>query len=430
MKKYMLLLLGVSLITQPVLAQENTSGFSEVRLKKDLSVLSNDSLQGRKIFTPGIKKAARYIAKNFQSIGLKEWNGQHHYLQKFDLITGKPEVESILWNGNRLSDDHLIAITDKKKIEWTAEQDLKIDTLASMQDIREKVSTFLHPQKNTLVWVKPALEKMFLRLKKYYSHQWLFQSSASTLFVLAKTYPRKFDIKIKNQVKRRETANIVGYLPGKTKPQEYVVFSAHYDHLGVDTTLTGDQIYNGANDDASGTAAVLALARYYKEKGKNNRSLIFVTFTGEEEGGYGSQYFAKQINPDRVVAMFNIEMVGTPAKWGEKSAYITGFEKSDFGEILQKNLAPTSFSFHPDPYPDQHLFYRSDNASLAKVGVPAHTISTAKMEDEPHYHKVSDELSTVDFKNMVQIIQAIAISAHSIVNGEDTPTRVKPQDLE
>jgi len=123
--------------------------------------------------------------------------------------------------------------------------------------------------------------------------------------------------------------------------------------------------------------------------------------------------------------MFNIEMIGTESKWGKNSAYITGFEKSDFGTILQQNLKGSDFNFNPDPYPKQQLFYRSDNARLAALGVPAHTISTSKMDSEPNYHKVSDEVSTLDLENMTEIIKSIAISSQTIINGEDTPSRVK-----
>ena len=99
------------------------------------------------------------------------------------------------------------------------------------------------------------------------------------------------------------------------------------------------------------------------------------------------------------------------------------------GEILQKNLQGSSFTFYPDPYTKENLFYRSDNATLARLGVPAHTISTAKMEAEPNYHKVSDEVSTLDMENMAAIINAIAISSRSIISGMDTPSRVKTEDL-
>ena len=122
--------------------------------------------------------------------------------------------------------------------------------------------------------------------------------------------------------------------------------------------------------------------------------------------------------------MFNIEMIGKPSKWGQNSAFITGFERSDFGKILQKNLTGTTFNFYPDPYPDQNLFYRSDNASLARVGVPAHTISTDQIDIDKFYHTVGDEVSTLDMANITSTIRAIALSARTIVDGTDTPTRV------
>ena len=231
-------------------------------------------------------------------------------------------------------------------------------------------------------------------------------------------YRQEFD------VKGKAVNNVIGILPGKSKPNEYVIFSAHYDHLGMEKEGI-DKIYNGANDDASGTTAVIALAKYFKELDKNERTIIFVAFTGEEIGGFGSKFFSAKMDPSKVVAMFNIEMIGTESKWGKNSAYITSFEKTDFGTILQKNLKGTTFNFYQDPYPEQQLFYRSDNARLAAQGVPAHTISTSKMDVELNYHKLSDEVSTLDLDNMTEIIKAIAISSQSIISGEDTPSRVK-----
>jgi Zn-dependent M28 family amino/carboxypeptidase len=127
--------------------------------------------------------------------------------------------------------------------------------------------------------------------------------------------------------------------------------------------------------------------------------------------------------------MFNIEMIGTDSKWGKNSAYITGYEKTSMGDILQKNLKGSGFTFYPDPYPDQQLFYRSDNATLARLGVPAHTISTSKMDSEPNYHKASDEVKTLDLVNMTEIIRSIGISAQTIISGKDTPTRVDTREL-
>jgi Zn-dependent M28 family amino/carboxypeptidase len=129
------------------------------------------------------------------------------------------------------------------------------------------------------------------------------------------------------------------------------------------------------------------------------------------------------------MAMFNIEMIGTESKWGTNSAFITGYEKTDMGKILEKNLEGSSFKFYPDPYPDQQLFYRSDNATLARLGVPAHTISTSKMDSEKYYHTQEDEIETLDMNNMAAIIRSIAISSTSIVAGKETPSRVAPESL-
>lgn len=218
--------------------------------------------------------------------------------------------------------------------------------------------------------------------------------------------------------------NVLGILPGKSLKDEYVVFSAHYDHIGILKTVDRDSIANGADDNASGVTAIIELAKYFAKKNDNERTLIFVAFTAEELGGYGSQYFSKKINPDKVKAMFNIEMIGKESKFGKNNAFITGYERSDFGKILQQNLKNTGFKFYPDPYPEQNLFYRSDNATLARLGVPAHTISSDQIDKDPYYHTVNDEFKTLDIKNITQIIKAIALSSRSIISGEDTPDRV------
>ncbi len=220
--------------------------------------------------------------------------------------------------------------------------------------------------------------------------------------------------------------NVVGVIPGNTKPDEIVLFSAHYDHIGIMHPVDGDSIANGADDDASGVTAVIELARHFKKQKHNSRTLVFVAFTGEEVGGYGSRYFSKQLDPDRIVAMFNIEMIGKPSKWGRNAAFITGYEKSDLGAILGWNAEGSGFSFNPDPYPQEQLFYRSDNATLARLGVPAHSISTDQIDIDTLYHSVHDEFETIDVMNLTTTIRAIANAARTIVDGTDTPTRVAP----
>ncbi|SEM37886.1 Peptidase family M28 [bacterium A37T11] len=234
-------------------------------------------------------------------------------------------------------------------------------------------------------------------------------------------YRQTFTSKIKPD---KPLFNVVGVLPGISKPDEYVIFSAHYDHIGIIKPVGQDSIANGADDDASGVSAVISLARYYARRHDNARSLLFVTFTAEELGLVGSSYFTSQINPDQVVAMINIEMIGKDSKFGPNSVFVTGFDRSDLATIMQKNVEGTDFTFHPDPYPAQKLFYRSDNATLAAQGVPAHSFSTDQIDTDSLYHSVKDEVSSLNVGNIVASIQAIAIGAQSIVSGKDTPSRV------
>ena len=218
--------------------------------------------------------------------------------------------------------------------------------------------------------------------------------------------------------------NIIGFLEGKSKKDELIVISAHYDHLGIKKSGEGDVIFNGANDNASGVAAVLALAEYLSEKNYNERSVLFVAFTAEEMGLIGSNYFGKNINPEKIIAGINIEMIGKESPFGPKTAWITGFERSDFGKIIQQNLINSNYKVYPDPYVNFNLFFRSDNASLARLGVPAHTFSTSPMDRDMDYHKVSDEASTLDPYTISETIKAIAIGTKSLINGTDSPSRV------
>jgi len=395
-------------------------------------ILSADDMQGRKTFTPGIDKAADFIAAEFAKSKLAFWGNSQSYFQEIDMIKAKTTELNGSLDAEKLGITNVVLNTSSPDLHIHGLPGYETVIVKKEDDFSKMIAPLSQSQKNLLILVDTAHYHLFRRI------QWVtgrdkFVSPYTQVFVLTtNTKPATFQLHAKVDITRQKLKNVIGILPGTNpeKKDEYVVFSAHYDHIGIGKPdQHGDSIYNGANDDAAGTTAVMMLAKYFSELKNNERTLIFVAFTAEEMGGYGSRYFSKNIDPEKVVAMFNIEMIGTESKWGANSAYITGFDKSDMGKILQANLAGSKFKFEPDPYPLQNLFYRSDNATLATLGVPAHTISTAKMEQppnhEPNYHKQSDEIGTLNMKNMAEIIKAIAISSKTIISGKDTPSRVE-----
>lgn len=393
-------------------------------------ILSADDMQGRKTFTPGIDKAADFIAGEFAKSKLQYWNGSTSYFQEFVMTKAKVKAVTGTLDNEPLNENNVAANTTSASIDITSLKDYEIVVVKKDDNFNKVVFPVFDKETNVIVLVDTAHARRFKSMQRFAGNA-KFASKVSQVFILTtNTSPAAINLHIQNELTEQHLKNVLGVIPGKSKKDEYVVFSGHYDHLGIgkpDSKM--DSIYNGANDDAAGTTAVMMLAKYFAAQKNNERTLVFVAFTAEEIGGFGSRYFSKQMNPDKVMAMFNIEMIGTTSKWGTNSAYITGYEKSDMGKILQANLEGSKFHFEPDPYPKQNLFYRSDNATLAEQGVPAHTISTSKMEeapnDEPNYHKQSDEIGTLDMSNMAEIIKAIAISSKTIVSGKDTPARVE-----
>jgi Zn-dependent M28 family amino/carboxypeptidase len=361
---------------------------------------------------------------------LKPMEGNSGYRQNFSMVKSSPVKTVVTINGLSIAPEK-VAASSAASFNWSKAEDAEIVKVTPDKDLRKEYMTASHSGKNMLILVDPKFTAMFSRFQSYFNGGSVSfknkpdKSSQALVFVLG-TFDDIKSFAVNYEAKSQELPlfNVAGIIPGKSKPNEYVVFSGHYDHLGIIKPMEGDSIANGADDDASGTTAVISLASYYKKLDNNERTLIFVAFTAEEIGEYGSQYFAQSVDPDKVVAMFNIEMIGKASKFGQNSAFITGFERSDFGTILQKNLQGTSFKFYPDPYPAEDLFYRSDNASLAKVGVPAHTISTDQIDIDKLYHTVKDEFSTLDVTNITATIKAIALSSRTIVAGTDTPKRV------
>ncbi|OQP47072.1 aminopeptidase [Niastella yeongjuensis] len=419
---YFILLL---LVKQTVFSQSIDKIINAKEVERIEKTLSADDLRGRRVFSPEIDKAADFIAAEFKKAGLQAGNGTS-FLQDFSMLRTTPVSVNGTMNGKPLTEKNVAVLTGKEDISINQSSGFKQIVVKANDVLSALLMKIRGEGGNYLLMVDTAQRAMFERIKR----SSMFSPKGDIVMVLSEEEAGEYSIQYKQTVSGRPLKNVVGILPGKSKKNEYVIFSGHYDHLGVGkANAAGDSIFNGANDDAAGTTAVIMLANYFAKQKKNERTLVFVAFTGEESGGFGSQYFSQNFNPDQVMAMFNIEMIGTESKWGTNSAFITGYEKTDMGKILEKNLEGTNFKFYPDPYPDQQLFYRSDNATLARQGVPAHTISTSKMDSEQFYHTQEDEIETLDMNNMAAIIRAIAISSTSIVAGKDTPARVSQESL-
>jgi hypothetical protein len=430
MKKqiFVLALLSASIIAH---AQKVDKLITEKTVGRIIQTLSADDMMGRPAGRPELmEKATAFIENEFKQIGLKPLKGLTGYRQEFTKDKIVPLSATIVVDGETITPDRYLIVSERTDINFTS--GLAVVTIkhdASVQNVDQFFFGKAFPAMNDttpkVILVGNEFKSGFGDLKQYMSARFANGRKGLSIIVLGKETATSYSILAKQEIKKITMTNVVGQLEGSGKADEMVVFSGHYDHLGIEApNAEGDSIANGADDDASGTTAVIELARYFKSLKKNNRTLIFVAFTAEEIGGYGSKYFSEQLNADKVVAMFNIEMIGKASKWGQNAAFITGFERSDFGEILQKNLKGTPFEFKPDPYPDQNLFYRSDNATLARLGVPAHTVSTDQIDVDKFYHTVDDEFQTLDVANIVATIRAIALSSRSIVDGTDTPKRI------
>ena len=313
----------------------------------------------------------------------------------------------------------LIAISCKKKPTTIKKEATSIAFEIDSITVKKHLFTLASDEMEGRGTGTPGIEKAAVYIENE------FKRIGLSTFQDLETYRQTFTFQNRRTEKNITASNIIGVLEGKSKKDEFVIVSAHFDHLGIrKTTGQLDSIYNGANDDASGVTGVLTLAEYFKNKGTNERTIVFVAFTGEEMGLKGSTYFGKGIDASKFVAGINLEMIGKTPSFGPNTAWLTGFERSDFGEIIQQNLIGTGYQLFPDPYKKFNLFFRSDNASLARLGVPSHTFSTTPIDVDKDYHQASDEAATLNMTVITQTIQAVAKGTESIINGLDTPTRV------
>jgi Zn-dependent M28 family amino/carboxypeptidase len=201
-----------------------------------------------------------------------------------------------------------------------------------------------------------------------------------------------------------------------------IVLSAHLDHLGsraaADAAAGADTINNGADDDASGTTAVLELAAALATGERPRRSIVFALFGSEEGGGWGARFFVERPPAplDRIVANLQFEMIARPdAKVPPHTLWLTGYERSTLGPELARQGA----RLVQDPHPDQNFFERSDNIRLARRGVVAHTVSSYGLHRE--YHTPDDELALVDYAHMTEAIRSMLEPIRWLANSAFRP---------
>ena len=248
--------------------------------------------------------------------------------------------------------------------------------------------------------------------------------------------PQRVADRLKNYeaVPRSETWNAVAILRGSAggrsqttpgsaatslqTPGEAILLTAHLDHLGIGPSVAGDSIYNGADDDASGTTAVLALARALSGAKRPRRTIIFALFGSEEIGGFGNRYFLEHppVPLDRLVANLEFEMIGRPDPAVPAGKFwLTGYERSNLGPALVAHGAHLA----ADPHPAEKFFTRSDNYALAKRGVIAQTVSSFNLHKD--YHQPSDELGRIDFPYMTEVIGSMIAPVEWLANSNYKP---------
>ena len=431
-KSLAIALLSVSTLSCAVKDDINNT-ISLAQVTKDVSYLASDELNGRGNFSKDINKAASYIAQRFEESGLSSANNAVNFKQSYQVKRILPKSLIVSINGKQYQRDKLALASTMKTLDWTnTSNDINTHVIGEQDNMREKLGQLNQQGGMHFVVISTKHQGLFSRYQNYFNHGLTklettnssdnTTSGGAIVMVLTdENSINSFSVAAQTSIEKTTLTNIVGVLPGKSKANEIVLYSAHYDHLGA---ADDNQIYNGADDDASGTSAIINLANYFAKENNNERTLMFAAFSAEEIGGFGSKYFSKQLDPNSITAMINIEMIGKPSKFGAGTVWMTGMDRSSLGEQLNQALAAKNLTIYQDPYPKQQLFYRSDNATLARLGVPAHSFSSTQLDKDQHYHQVTDDIASLDLNSMHQVIKSLAIATTPLVTGEVTPSRI------
>lgn len=420
--------------------------------------LASDAMRGRGSATPDEWIAATYVASEFQKYGLKPGLPDGTYIQRGQLVqpvvegpgkiaapqssTFVPLEESkdfSLTRTNGESFSGLLQVINTENADTALIQPGSVLLLSSslgaqassvgrraygagvraiLREDPSLTAEALAKNQNGRSPIDPHLPDAGRSLGRSLSVLTITKDASERLAKLAPNTVVSFEIHTKDTP--RYTYNAVGVLQGKDTgvDAKAILLSAHLDHLGIARPVNGDSIYNGANDDASGTIAVLELARALASGPIPQRTIYFVCYGSEELGGLGSTYFREHtpIPLDRIAANIEFEMIGNQdPKMPKGKLLLTGWDRSNLGPTLVQHGALLG----DDPYPEQHFFERSDNYSLALKGVVAQT--AAGWGTPPTYHKPDDDVAHLDFDFMTQAIQSLVEPVRWLANSNFVP---------
>ena len=434
-------------------AQAALDHISAQSMRGHLSFLASDLLEGRNSPSRGLDVAAEYIAAQFRRIGLEE-AGDDGYFQTAKMATQEQSKQGwhilVQLEGKEFSlKDEDVAGAAAKAVDLSSIPVFKVTKDADITPDLENAAVMMDATGRSLLRkvraAKPAAivtisTRKPPRVAARLTEAGAERSALVQVYVKDEEWSKMFETLPEGRTQAKislvapspaETPavlrNVVGVLRGSDPvlKDTYIFLTAHYDHIGVKSDGEGDRIYNGANDDGSGTVSVMEIAAALASmEHRPKRSIVFMTVFGEEKGLIGSQYYGKHpIFPfAKTVADLNLEQLGrTDDLAGPQvgTVSVTGLTYSDLGKTLSDAGEKTGIRIREDEKRSDEFFARSDNLSFAEKGVPAHTIGVAF--EFPDYHEVGDEWQKIDYANMAKVDRMIATALLSIANGAVAP---------
>lgn len=452
----------------PVPAASAAGRITAANLRTRVRLLADDSMRGRDTPSPQLTEAARYVADQFRSFGLRPGLGDS-YMQFYPvtviepgpsgaqrLLVDGPEGEHALRSGR----DFVAAPTgtgltgsgplrrfdpDSSAAEASGAMLLVDARPSDMPGVFASIRRVLREGDATgAIIVVDAPDSYFEGLQRFFGSRRvsigepdlpgkpvaLVAASALPVAIrdplsAGETLPYGWTARLETtgHVRADSAMNVIGWLPG-SDPElqgQYVLFTAHMDHVGVGRPVDGDSIYNGADDDASGTATVLELASAFASAPKHpRRSLVFMTVSGEEKGLLGSTWYTGHpVFPlERTVADVNIDMIGR--NWKDTVVAI-GKEASTLGDVVDRVVArhpELDMTVIADPWPEQHFFTRSDHYNFARKGIPILFFSSGLHRD---YHRPSDEADRIEYGKMARIARLLYFMGGRIADADRVP---------